>query len=265
MDDLAPLKAQIEAVTKENGDIKLEFTTLAITPLTDSKWTAFASKVEAASSKIDEVIKLLEKYNSSKKSSEAVIEDPDAKIYQEYTDLYNRITKALMNDGGLKQDLTSKYDELLKEIKGDDPNSSTYIFIQAIKSNSLNSRAKEIKNFEGKNFEGNGSDINYQLLTSLLKFLDLKTIKNAGLRNLSSLDELLDQLVKLLNNHKSYFSEQISGKYMALFAAPQPQGGGSSSSSVSKKNRKSHKYYHPGIGKTKKHHHSHHKKISFVH
>jgi hypothetical protein len=263
MTNIAPLKAQIEAVTKENGDIKLEFTTLAITPLTDSKWTAFASKVEAASSKIDEVIKLLEEYNSSKKSSEAVIEDPDAKIYQEYTDLYNRITAALMNDGSLKTDLTSKYDDLLKDIKGDDPKSGIYIFIEAIKSNSLNSRAKEIKNFEGKNFEGNGSDINYQLLTSVLKFLDLETIKNAGLRDFSSLDQLLDKLVKLLNDHTSYFSKQISGKYIAFFAAP--QGGGSSSTSKSKKNRKSHKYYHPGIGKTKKHHHSHHKKISFVH
>jgi hypothetical protein len=163
-----------------------------------------------------------------------------------------------MDNGNLKPELTSNYDNLLKDIKGDNPNSSIYIFIEAIKSNSLNSRAKEITNFEGNDYE-----INYQLLKSVLKFLDLEYIKKVGLHDLSSLDKLLDKLVELLNNHTSYFSQQISGKYKDYFAAP--QSGGSSSSSVSKKNRKSHKYYHPGIGKTKKHHHGHHKKISFVH
>ena len=139
------------------------------------------------------------------------------------------------------------------------------MFIEAIKSNSLNSRAKEIIYFEGIHFEGNDSEINYQLLTSVLKFLELEHIKNAGLRNLSSLDQLLGILVELLNKHNDYFSKQISSDYEALFAFAAPRDGGSSSSSVSKKSRKSHKSYHPGIGKTKKHHHSHHKKISFVH
>jgi cell fate (sporulation/competence/biofilm development) regulator YlbF (YheA/YmcA/DUF963 family) len=261
MDDLAPLKAKIEAVKKDNGEIKTEFEQFAQQDISpdDSKWAVFASKVDAAYTKLNAAIKSLEEYNSLKAStSKAVTEDPDAKIFEEYTNLYNRITTALMNDGHLKPELTSNYDDLLTGIKGDNLNSSIYIFIEAIKSNSLNSRAKEIKNFEG-----NGSDINYQLLKSVLKILDLKNIKKVGLRNLSSLDQLLDKLVEMLNDHKSYFSQQISGKYTDSFAAP--QDGGSSSSSKSKKKRKSHKSYHPDIGKTKKHHHRHHKKISFVH
>ena len=263
MDNTAPIKAQIEAhlkaeieaVKKENGQIKLEFTTLANTQLNDTKWTDFVSKVNAASSKIDQVTQSLEAY---KKSKAPISEDPNANFFEEYAKLYERIKTALMEGDKLKSDLNSNYDNLVEAIKGDDLNIPIYSFIEAIKSNSLNSKAKKIKAFEG-----NDTEINYRLLTAVLTNLNPDIIKQVGLpEQIASLDQLLGKVVEMLNTSNSDLSKRISESYNQSVSS---QGGGSFSSSMSKKNRKSHKSYHPGIGKTKKHHHGHHNKISFVH
>jgi len=268
------VKAQIEAVTKENGDIKLEFTTLAITPLTDSKWTAFASKVEAASSKIDEVIKLLEEYNLLKAStSKAVKEDPNAIIFKEYAELYTMIKGSLTEqDGSIKIDLdASNFEKLIftenfirqnqgSNVEGNPINN----FILAIKNYSLNSNANTIRPNDAIT-QDKYPELNHQLLRAVLDALDLTSIK--GLlpdmdTSYDTMGNLIEAITALFKNKEGKLQPKILELYNKFASS---QGGGSSSSSVSKKNRKSHKYYHPDIGKTKKHHHGHHKKISFVH
>ncbi len=171
MTDITDLKAQIQAVTKENDDIKSDFKYLVFkdTQLSDNAWKAFVSKVDTASNKIDQVTQSLEVYKQSKAPiSVAAKEDPNSKISSEiltdYTNLYERIKSALMDGDKLKSDLTSNYDNVLKGIQGDDNNTPTYSFIEAIKSNSLNSKAKIIQSFEG----GVDADINYYLLKAVL-------------------------------------------------------------------------------------------------
>jgi hypothetical protein len=273
MTDITDLKAQIQAVTKENDDIKSDFKYLVFkdTQLSDNAWKAFVSKVDTASNKIDQVTQSLEVYKQSKAPiSVAAKEDPNSKISSEiltdYTNLYERIKSALMDGDKLKSDLTSNYDNVLKGIQGDDNNTPTYSFIEAIKSNSLNSKAKIIQSFEG----GVDADINYYLLKAVLTNLVPDAINqlvssDSSIETVNSLNQLLGILVKMLNKPSSDLFTRISSSYHDNVKPPKDIQGGSFSSSMSKKNRKSHKSYHPGIGKTKKHHHSHHKKISFVH
>jgi hypothetical protein len=246
----------------------------ATSKTSDAEWASFVSKVDAASSEIKAVIGLLDASQSPQQSAapeaspEAGKEDINKKFFDEYVEFYNSIRGALMDGDNIKSTISNEtYDKeiltaqfLDKYSEANNTNGPVNKFIMAIKSESLNAIARNIRYFQGQS----DTDINHNLLKVVLTALNPESIPSFLPTTGTSYDTL-NNLIEAITAGLRTDESLLQNKIKELYTAIQAGGGSSSSLTTSKKNRKSHKSYHTSIGKTKKHHRGNNNKISFVH